>query len=44
MIDVVLLRTIFRGNGAYSPECLFIVQFCLFWSTISENFLLRKYI
>ena len=26
VIDIVLLRTIFRGIGAYSPECLFIVR------------------
>ena len=44
MIDIVLLRTIFRGVGAYSPKCLFIVQFGGFWSTFSRNFLLRKYI
>ena len=42
-IDIVLLRAKFRGIGAYSPKCLFIVQFGAFWSTFSEIFLLRKY-
>ena len=37
-------HTIFRGIGAYSPDFLSIVQFGVFWSTISVNFLLRKYI
>ena len=27
VIDIVLLRTIYRGIGAYFSECLFIVQF-----------------
>ena len=44
IIDIVLLRTIFRGIGAYSLECLFIVQFGAFWSTFSKNFLSKKYI
>ena len=44
IIDIVLLRTLFRGIGAYSPDCLFIVQFGVFFGTLSENFLLRKYI
>ena len=38
IIDIVLLCTIFRGIGAYSPECLFIVQIGPYIS------LLRKYI
>ena len=32
VIDIVLLRTIYRGIGAYSPECLFIVQFGASWN------------
>ena len=41
--DNVLLRTIFRGIGAYSPDFLSLVRFGVFWSTVSVNFLLRKY-
>ena len=37
-------HTIFRGIGAYSPDFLSIVQFGVFWSTFSVNFVLRKYI
>ena len=43
IIDNVLLRTIFRGIGAYSPDCLSLVRLGVFWSTVSVNFLLRKY-
>ena len=43
IIDNVLLRTIFRGIGAYSPDFLSIVRFGVFWSKVSVNFLLRKY-
>ena len=43
IIDLVLLGAKFRGIGAYSRKCLFIVQFGAFWSTFSEIFLLRKY-
>ena len=39
-----MLRTIFRGIAAYSPDFLSLVRFCVFWSTVnSVNFLLRKY-
>ena len=41
--DNVLLRTIFRGIAAYSPDFLSLVQFGVFWSTVSVNFFLRKY-
>ena len=41
--DNVLLRTIFRGIAAYSPDFLSLVRFGVFWSTVSVNFLLRKY-
>ena len=41
IIDNVLLRTIFKGIGAYSPDFLSIVQFSVFWRTFSVNFLLR---
>ena len=41
--DNVLLRTFFRGIAAYSPDFLSLVQFGVFWSTVSVNFLLRKY-
>ena len=40
----VLLCTIFRGIGAYSPDFLSIVQFIVFWHTFSVNFLLTMYI
>ena len=43
IIDKVLLRTIFRGIGAYSPDFLSLVRFGVFWSTVSVNFLLKKY-
>ena len=43
-MDNVLLRTIFRGIGAYSTDFLSIVQFSVFWHTFSMNFLLRKFI
>ena len=43
IIASVLLRTIFRGIGAYSPDCLSLVRFGVFWSTVSVNFLLRTY-
>ena len=43
IIDNVLLRTIFSGIGAYSPDFLSLVRFGVFWSTVSVNFLLRKY-
>ena len=33
------MRTIFRGIGAYSPECLFIMQFVASWNLFSENVL-----
>ena len=33
-----------RGIGAYSPDFLSIVQFGVFWSTFSVNFLFRIYI
>ena len=37
IIQIALMRTIFRGIGAYrSQECLFIVQFDAFWSTFPE--------
>ena len=39
----VLLRTFFRGIAAYSPYFLSLVRFGVFWSTVSVNFLLRKY-
>ena len=39
----VLLHTIFRGIAAYSPDFLSLVRFCVFWSTVSVNFLLRKH-
>ena len=29
--------------GAYSPDFLLLVRFSAFWSTVSVNFLLRKY-
>ena len=32
VIDIVLLRTIYRGIETYSPECLFIVQFGASWN------------
>ena len=32
VIDIVLLCTIYRGIGAYSPEYLFIVQFGAPWN------------
>ena len=38
-----LLHTIFRGIATYSPDFLSLVRFCVFWSTVSVNFLLRKY-
>ena len=38
IIDNVLLRTIFRGIGAYSPDFLSLVRFGVFWSTVSVNF------
>ena len=44
IIDNVLLRTLFRGIGAYSPDFLSIVQFSVFWHTFSMNFHLRNYI
>ena len=34
---------IFRGIDAYSPDFLSLVRFGVFWSTVSVNFLLRKY-
>ena len=37
-------HTIHRDIGAYSPDFLSIMQFGVFWSTFSVNFLLRKYI
>ena len=43
IIDNVLLRTIFSGIGASSPDFLPIVQYSVFWRTFSVNFLLRKY-
>ena len=42
-MDNVLLRTIFRGIAAYSPDFLSIVRFGVFWSTVSVNFLIGKY-
>ena len=33
------MRTIFRGIGAYSPECLFIMQFVASWNLFSQNVL-----
>ena len=44
IIDNALLRTIFRGIRAYSPDFLSLVRFGVFWSIFSVNFLLRKYI
>ena len=44
IIDIVLLRTIFRGIGAYSLECLFIVQFGVFWSTYCAIWCILEYI
>ena len=44
IMDNVLLRTIFRGIRAYSPDFLSIVQFSVFWHAFSVNFYLRKYI
>ena len=41
--DNVLLRAIIRGIAAYSPDFLSLVRFGVFWSTVSVNFLLRKY-
>ena len=32
VIDIVLLRSIYRSIGAYSPECLFIVPFGASWN------------
>ena len=32
-----------EGIGAYSPDFLSLVRFSVFWSTVSVNFLLRKY-
>ena len=43
IIDNVLLRTIFRGIAAYSSDFLSLMRFGVFWSTVSVNFLLRKY-
>ena len=45
-MDNVLLRTLCmcKGIGVYSPDFLSIMQFGVFWSTLSVNFLLRKYI
>ena len=43
IIDNVLLRTIYRGIAAYSPDFLSPVRFGVSWSTVSVNFLLRKY-
>ena len=42
-MDNGLLRTIFRGIGAYSPDFLSFVRFGVFWSTVSVDFRLRKY-
>ena len=39
--DNVLLRTIFRGIAAYSPDFLSLVRFGVFWSTVSVNFLVH---
>ena len=44
IIDNVLLLTVFRGIGAYSPDFLSIAYFSVFWRTFSVNCLLRKYI
>ena len=43
MYNDVLLRTIFRGIGACSPDFLSLVRFGVFWSTVSVIFLLREY-
>ena len=43
IIDNVLLRTIFRNIGAYSPDFLSLVRFGVLWVTVSVNFLLRKH-
>ena len=46
-MDIALLRTIFRGTGAYPRSCqnvCFIVQFGASWNIFSKNVLLRKYI
>ena len=41
IIDNVLLRTIFRGIGAYSPDFFSLVGLDVFWSTFSVNFLFK---
>ena len=38
----ITVHYIYRGIRAYFPGCLYIVHFDAFWSTFSENFLLRK--
>ena len=37
IINNVLLRTIFRGIGAYCLDFLSLVRFGVFWSTVSVN-------
>ena len=37
-----LLRTIFRGIGAYSTDFLSLVRLGVFGSTFSVNFLFKK--
>ena len=46
MIDIILLRTIFRGIGlgAYSPDVCLLCNLVSVWSTFSKNFLVRNYI
>ena len=44
--SIVDLEEAHNGLGSettYSPDFLSLVRFCVFWSTVSVNFLLRKY-
>ena len=41
--NLVRFREYFANNNILSPDFLSLVRFGVFWSTVSVNFLLRKY-